>query len=114
MPLPLAAAAAVVAGPVALWKAYQAVVDEDFGTTEFPAWFRAELIKSHVRWHGSKCPKCGYRVHRSDLTVDHIFPLRWGGRTSRQNAQVLCFSCNSSKGARFGLGELIRGRTHLF
>ena len=33
-----------------------------------------------------------------DLTADHIIPLASGGLNTLANVQVLCRSCNSSKG----------------
>ena len=43
------------------------------------------------------CVQCG---RTSDLTVDHIRPRSRGGTNDRSNLQVLCRSCNSSKGNR--------------
>ena len=34
------------------------------------------------------------------LTLDHVVPLKLGGENKITNAQPLCGSCNSSKGAR--------------
>jgi len=44
-----------------------------------------------------KCQKCGTE---KDLTLDHIIPVLLGGRSEKENAQVLCRSCNSSKGIK--------------
>lgn len=46
---------------------------------------------------GWRCRWCGSGV---GLEVDHVVPWSRGGRTSVANAQVLCRSCNASKGAR--------------
>lgn len=35
----------------------------------------------------------------TDLTIDHIFPVRHGGSDDPINLRVLCRSCNSAKGA---------------
>jgi 5-methylcytosine-specific restriction endonuclease McrA len=35
-----------------------------------------------------------------DFTVDHVKAWTRGGRTSLRNAQLMCRSCNSRKGAR--------------
>ena len=46
---------------------------------------------------GGICVTCGSRV---DLTADHVLPLDNGGTNAPSNLQVLCRSCNSSKGNR--------------
>ena len=48
--------------------------------------------------YGNKCLCC----KRTDvkLTLDHVLPLKLGGKNIISNAQPLCGSCNSSKGAR--------------
>lgn len=43
---------------------------------------------------GHKCLKCG---SIEKLTLDHIIPIAKNGRNDKNNAQVLCKSCNSSK-----------------
>jgi len=43
---------------------------------------------------GHKCFNCG---QTQNLTIDHIYPLSSGNPLSRQNACVLCKSCNCSK-----------------
>jgi 5-methylcytosine-specific restriction endonuclease McrA len=60
---------------------------------------------------GGVCKKCGRAVkfggnEVSPFTkiasghVDHIFPRARGGRNVDTNLQLLCMSCNSSKGAK--------------
>ena len=44
------------------------------------------------------CQRCGTE---DNLTVDHIVPRVLGGDDNPSNLQVLCGSCNSSKGGRF-------------
>ena len=44
------------------------------------------------------CQRCGSEER---LTVDHIVPRILGGDDSMSNLQVLCSTCNSSKGGRF-------------
>lgn len=43
-------------------------------------------------------PFCRVCHSTQDLTADHIISLANGGRNELQNIQVLCRSCNSSKG----------------
>jgi 5-methylcytosine-specific restriction endonuclease McrA len=44
------------------------------------------------------CQMCGTE---EGLSVDHIVPRILGGDDNPLNLQVLCSSCNSSKGGRF-------------
>jgi 5-methylcytosine-specific restriction endonuclease McrA len=44
------------------------------------------------------CQRCGTE---DNLSVDHIVPRNLGGNDSLDNLEVLCASCNSSKGGRF-------------
>lgn len=106
--LKLGVAAAV---GVAAYKVGQAIVDEDFGTRHYPEWFRRERIGEHLTSHGSYCPSCQRRVRIAELTMDHIVPWAAGGLTSRQNARVICGSCNSSKQDRAGFLDYVRGRS---
>ena len=45
----------------------------------------------------NKCLKCG---STKKLTLDHVVPVSAGGSNTIDNAQVLCQSCNSSKGTK--------------
>ena len=57
-----------------------------------------EAIAAEVwRRDDGQCVKC---ESRENLHIDHIIPLSQGGATIVSNLQVLCQSCNLSKGAR--------------
>ena len=43
------------------------------------------------------CQKCGTS---KNLTIDHIKPFIEGGKDNFNNLQILCKSCNSSKGTK--------------
>jgi DNA-binding XRE family transcriptional regulator len=43
------------------------------------------------------CRLCG---SQDQITVDHIIPITSGGKTTPENLQTLCRSCNSRKGGR--------------
>jgi|694.fasta_scaffold14321_9 hypothetical protein len=46
---------------------------------------------------GNKCKNCNTT---SNLTIDHIIPVKHGGTSEDTNLQTLCRKCNSSKGAK--------------
>jgi 5-methylcytosine-specific restriction endonuclease McrA len=46
------------------------------------------------------CLKCRKEFPYKELTADHVLPVSMGGSSSIENIQPLCFSCNSSKGAK--------------
>lgn len=48
---------------------------------------------------GGRCTMCG---SQTELQFDHIIPVSMGGATSEQNLQILCGSCNRSKGSSVG------------
>lgn len=47
--------------------------------------------------YNNKCARCGAT---SNLHIDHIVPVSKGGTSEDSNLQVLCQSCNCSKGAK--------------
>ena len=66
-----------------------------------PEW--RSLRESVIKEEGRICNDCGRRIRRViDITVDHIRPRSRYPRLAlqRNNLQVLCRSCNSSKGDR--------------
>lgn len=52
------------------------------------------------KFYNFTCLKCGRKEPEIKLTLDHVKPLKLGGKNVIQNAQPLCVSCNSSKGAK--------------
>ena len=46
------------------------------------------------RWIGTECARCGTT---ENLTLDHIVPVCYGGKSVKSNAQTLCGSCNNWK-----------------
>jgi hypothetical protein len=108
MPLP----AWAVFGAAGLgYKIYQALTDEIWPGTEFPEEFRKRIIDSHLAWWGNYCKGCcRWDVCKSDLSVDHIVPIRHGGKNSKHNAQVLCIACNSRKQDNYSMFDAFSGR----
>ncbi len=49
---------------------------------------------------GGKCADCGKGFEFRQMEGDHITPWKDGGLTDDDNLQMLCKSCNRSKGAR--------------
>lgn len=45
------------------------------------------------------CTNCGSNV---ELQFDHIIPVAMGGATNEENLQILCGSCNRTKGNSLG------------
>ena len=57
-----------------------------------------EAVRTEVwRRDNGRCVTCGSNVN---LEFDHIIPVSKGGATTVRNLQLLCQSCNRSKGAR--------------
>lgn len=52
-----------------------------------------------------ECQLCGVTEEIQKLTVDHMHPSSKGGKTKRENIQVLCMPCNSFKKDRIFLAE---------
>ena len=56
-----------------------------------------EAVRTEVwRRDNGRCVTCGSNVN---LEFDHIIPVSKGGATTVRNLQLLCQSCNRSKGA---------------
>ena len=46
------------------------------------------------------CNGCNRKFEKRNLTIDHIVPKSKGGGDYKENYQLLCQACNSSKGDR--------------
>lgn len=55
--------------------------------------------KGKLEGNKIRCPKCGKLYDYKDMHIDHIIPHKLGGRTTLENAQFMCSTCNPSKGA---------------
>lgn len=60
----------------------------------------AQEWQSLKKYYDYTCLCCMRREPEIKLTLDHVLPLKLGGKNIIQNAQLLCESCNSRKGAR--------------
>jgi len=69
----------------------RAIIRNSKGTIIKDDWFELLVIAE------CRCQCCG---SEENLELDHVIPLSCGGEHSKENAQVLCKSCNASKGNR--------------
>lgn len=53
-----------------------------------------------VNRYGGRCAYCGFRPRWTPLHMDHVIPLKRGGRHSIGNVLPACGSCNVRKNAR--------------
>lgn len=63
-----------------------------------------QTIPRHVQifvWQrdSGKCVNCGSQIN---LEFDHVIPVSKGGANTARNIQLLCESCNRSKGSKIG------------
>lgn len=62
--------------------------------------YREEWFKHNPSDHGwYTCAKCGKKLHKADVDIDHIVPQKYGGSDKLHNLQCLCKHCNRSKQA---------------
>lgn len=54
-----------------------------------------ENNKSNHGWY--TCVRCGKKLRKSDVDIDHIIPQNWGGKHNLNNLQCMCKHCNRSK-----------------
>lgn len=46
-----------------------------------------------------KCALCGKKLLFSEITLDHIIPLKQNGKDEVENLQICCYQCNQMKGS---------------
>lgn len=56
-------------------------------------WF--ENNQSNHGWYA--CIRCGKKLRKGDVDIDHIIPQSRGGRDNINNLQCMCKRCNRSK-----------------
>jgi 5-methylcytosine-specific restriction endonuclease McrA len=54
------------------------------------------------------CARCRTSLKNKTPHIDHIKPLELGGSNDRRNLQLLCSTCNASKGARDPIDDMRR------
>ena len=65
---------------------------------------RQRIIRKRIRESisartGGRCFWCGRVFEKGNLTIEHLFPLTYGGIEGQPNIVVSCLSCNVMKGA---------------
>ena len=63
------------------------------------AFTKSQKIKMYKEQDGI-CPECGKHYEIEEMEADHIIPWSNGGKTEISNGQMLCKSCNRSKGGK--------------
>lgn len=56
-------------------------------------WF--ENNDSNYGWY--TCVRCGKKLRKGDVDIDHIIPQSYGGSHNINNLQCMCRTCNRSK-----------------
>ena len=59
--------------------------------------FPESIKRSVYERQGGICAKCGKRCDISEMEGDHITPWSEGGKTTVENCQMLCKTCNRKK-----------------
>lgn len=71
------------------------------GLRAFPDDIKLEVYEAQGhRCANPLCPRGGEELDFAEMEGDHITPWRDGGRTVRENCQMLCRECNRRKGAK--------------
>ncbi len=62
--------------------------------------YREKWFANNESNHGwYTCAKCGKKIRKADVDIDHIVPQKHHGSDSLWNLQCLCKHCNRSKQA---------------
>jgi 5-methylcytosine-specific restriction endonuclease McrA len=46
------------------------------------------------------CQYCGKAFSKQELSIDHVIPRSYGGKSTWENVVCCCFTCNRTKGGR--------------
>jgi hypothetical protein len=78
---------------------YEYVLTDDERCLNIRAFSEAMKRAAYERQNGI-CPKCGKRFDFEQMEGDHITPWHEGGKTSKENCQMLCKDCNRRKSGK--------------
>lgn len=62
--------------------------------------FSEEVALATYEEQDGKCARCGKSFAFEEMEADHIVPWSKGGKTTKENCQMLCRECNRKKGAK--------------
>ena len=63
---------------------------------------RARCRRIVIERARGRCAYCGLKVPDGRFEIDHIRPVRWGGRSNLWNLAACCWMCNNAKGQDVG------------
>ena len=72
----------------------------------------AQKLAAYTR-QGGVCKMCGKKFNIDEMNADHIKPWSKGGHTTPDNCQMLCSTCNFTKGAKSSI-YLASPKPHLY
>ncbi|WP_107690774.1 DUF262 domain-containing protein [Campylobacter concisus] len=78
---------------------YEYVLSDDEKFLNLRA-FDDDIKRETYENQGGICPHCGQKFEIEQMDADHIIPWSKGGKTVRENCQMLCVECNRKKGNR--------------
>lgn len=69
--------------------------------------YRDDWFNNNDSNHGwYTCVRCGKKLRKGDVDIDHIIPQSYGGSDNLNNLQCMCKSCNRSKQNDIGLDTI--------
>jgi hypothetical protein len=82
-------------------KILRGLIGSLFAARDAQRGFSAE--QRRVLWNSTadkKCGDCGVKLTWENFTIDHVDPHSRGGRSTLENAALVCRSCNAAAGNR--------------
>ena len=76
---------------------YEYLIDGNEKHLNLRSFSKRQKRAAYERQNGI-CAHCGKHFEFDDMEADHITPWRDGGRTTPENCQMLCRTCNRKKG----------------
>ncbi len=71
------------------------------------AGYREDWFNNNESNHGwYTCVRCGKKLRKGDVDIDHIIPQNKGGRHDLNNLQCMCKHCNRSKQDDLGIDNV--------